>query len=156
MLSRENNINHVSSIVKKKIHALRKVSSDLDQFEQFNIAHGSIHSVLHYAAGTWLNKGLQDKFIRRLKVPSNATLQIVFGKKRQESRPLVLHSRANMLTPSQMALHIPGSFRQKVLANKFLKVLNTFAINQVSYEEENKCYNSHKRLETKNETFKIF
>jgi hypothetical protein len=72
-LSREKHIkyiNHVSSIVKKKIHALRKISSDLDQFELLNIAHGSIYSVLYYAAGTWLKKSFQDKFIRRLKVLS--------------------------------------------------------------------------------------
>ena len=99
---------HVSSIVKKKIHALINISSDLSQAELLNIAHGSIFSVLYYAAGTWLNEALQEKLLKRLKVLSNATLQIVFGKKRQECSTVELHSLAKMLTPSQIALNYPG------------------------------------------------
>jgi hypothetical protein len=51
-LSWENHINHISTIDKKKIHALRKISPELDQSELLNIAHGSIYYVLYYAAGT--------------------------------------------------------------------------------------------------------
>jgi hypothetical protein len=48
----------------------------------------------------WLNGGLQEKHRRRLKVLSNSTLPIVFGKRRQECSTLELHSLANTLTPS--------------------------------------------------------
>ena len=57
----ENHILCVSSIVKKKINALRKISLDISQAELLNIAHGSNFSVLHYAACTWLNEALQEK-----------------------------------------------------------------------------------------------
>ena len=107
-LSWEKHIVHVSIIVKKKIHALRRISSDLNQSELLSIAHESIYSVLYYAAGSWLNGGLHKKIVKRLKVLSNSTLQIVFGKKRQECSTLELHSLANMLIPEQMALHQPG------------------------------------------------
>ena len=88
------------------------ISSDLNHSELLSIAHGSIYSVLYYAAGTWLNVGLHKKFVKRLKVLSNSTLQIVFGKKRQECSTLELHS----LTPEQMALHQLGCLLQKVCA----------------------------------------
>ena len=61
-LSWENHIFHVSSIIQNKIHALRKISSYLSQAELLNIAHGSIFSVLYYAADTWLNEALQENF----------------------------------------------------------------------------------------------
>ena len=78
-LSWEAHIVHVFNIVKKQIHALRRISSDLNQSELISIAHGSIYSVLlYYAAGTWLNGGLHKKFVKRLKVLSNSALQIVF------------------------------------------------------------------------------
>ena len=83
-----------------------------------SIAHGLIYSVLYYAAGTWLNEGLKEKYLKRLKVLSNSTLQIVFGKKKQEFSTLELHRLANMLTPEQMALYQPGCLLQKVLAVK--------------------------------------
>ena len=67
-LSWENHILHVSSIVKKKKHALRKLSSDICQAELLNIAHGSFSSVLYFAAGTWLNEALQKKLLKRLEV----------------------------------------------------------------------------------------
>ena len=53
-LSWENHKLHVSSIVKKKIHALRKISSDLSQAELLNIAHGSIflYSTMQQALGS--------------------------------------------------------------------------------------------------------
>ena len=111
-LSWENHIVHVCNIVKKKIHALRRISSDLSQSELLSIAHGSIYSVLYYAAGTWLNEGLKEKYLRQLKVLSNSTLQIVFGKRRQESSTLELHRLANMLTPEQMSLYHWLSFAE--------------------------------------------
>ncbi len=77
--------NSYSNIVKKKILALRKISTDLNPSELLGIAHGSINSVLYYAAGTWLNGGLQEKHLRRLKVLSNPTLQIVFGKRNKNA-----------------------------------------------------------------------
>jgi hypothetical protein len=75
---------HIFNIVKKKIPALRKITTDLYPSELFGIAHGSIYSVLHYAAGTWQNGDLQEKDFRTLKVFSNSMLQIVFGKRRQK------------------------------------------------------------------------
>ena len=36
------------------------------------------------SAGTWLNEGLKEKFVTRLKVLRNSTLQIAFWKRRQE------------------------------------------------------------------------
>jgi hypothetical protein len=68
------------NIVKKKIRALRKISTDFNPSELLSNCHGSIHSVLYYAADTWLNEVLQEKHPRRLKVLSNSTLQIVFLK----------------------------------------------------------------------------
>jgi hypothetical protein len=134
-LAWENHVLHVSSTVKKKMHALRKISSDLSQAELLNIANGSIFSVLYYAAGTWLNEALQEKLLKRLKVLSNATLQIVFGKKRQECSTVELHSLANMLTPSQMALYYPGCLLQKVLAVKAPRDLYNLATKQVSFKQ---------------------
>jgi hypothetical protein len=67
--------------------------------------------LLYYAAGTWLNKGLQEKYLRR--VFFNSTLQILFGKRRQECSTLELRSLANMLTPSRMALYHPCVFLAK-------------------------------------------
>ena len=134
-LSWENHVVHVCSIVKRKIYALRRISSDLNQSELLSIAHGSIYSVMYYAAGTWLNEGLQEKFVRKLKVLSNSTLQIVFGKRRQECSTLELHSQAKMLTPEQMALYQPGCLLQKVLAMKAPGDLYTLAMSQVSYKE---------------------
>ena len=149
-LSWGSHITHISNIVKKKIHALRKISTDLNPSELLGIAHGSIYSVLYYAAGTWLNGGLQEKHLRRLKVLSNSTLQIVFGKRRQECSTLELHSLANMLTPSQMALYHPGCFLQKVLAVKAPRDLYTLAMSQVSYKERTKT-----TMVTKNWTSKV-
>ena len=91
-LSWGSHITHISNIVKKKIHALRKISTELNPSELLCIAHGPIYSVLYYAAGTWLNGGLQEKHLRRLKVLSNSTLQIVFGRRRQECSTLELQS----------------------------------------------------------------
>ena len=54
-LSWEKHIVHDSNIVKKKIHTLRQILSDLNQSELLGIAHGLIYYVLYYAAGTWLN-----------------------------------------------------------------------------------------------------
>ena len=95
-------------------------------------------SFFNYAAGTWLNGGLHKKFVKRLKVLSNSTLQIVFGKKRQECSTLELHSLANMLTPEQMALHQPGCLLQKVCASKAPTDLYSLAMSQVSYKERTK------------------
>ena len=149
-LSWENHIVHVCNIVKKKIYALRRISSDLNQAELLNIAHGSIYSVLYYAAGTWLNEGLKEKFVRRLKVLSNSTLQIVFGKRRQECSTLELHSLANMLTPKQMVLYQPACLLQKVLAVKAPGDLYTLAMSQVSYKER-----TNTTMVTKNWTSKV-
>jgi hypothetical protein len=60
-LSWGSHITHFSNIVKKKIHALRKISTDLNPFKLLGIAHGSIYSLLSYVAGTWLNGGLEEK-----------------------------------------------------------------------------------------------
>ena len=62
-------------------HALRRISSDLNQSELLSIAHESSYSVLYYGAGTWLNGSLHKKFVKRLKVLSNPALQIIFRKK---------------------------------------------------------------------------
>jgi hypothetical protein len=56
------------------------------------------NTVLYHTAGTWLNGGLQEKYLKRLKVLWNSTLQIGIGKRRQECSNLELHSLANMLT----------------------------------------------------------
>ena len=93
------------------------------------------YSILYYAAGTWLNTGLHEKLLCRLKVLSNATLRIVFNKKRQDIRTNELHSLANMLSPAQMALHSPGCLLQKVLALKTPSNLYDLASVQVSYKE---------------------
>jgi hypothetical protein len=69
-----------------------------------------IYPVLCFAAGTWLNGGLQEKYLRTLKALLNSTLQIVFGKRRQEYSTLKLPSLANMQTSSQMAGYHPGFF----------------------------------------------
>jgi hypothetical protein len=81
---------------------------------------------------------IKEKHLGRLKVLSNSTLQIVFEKKRQECSTLELHSLANMLTPSQMALYHSGCFFQKVLAMKATRDLYTLAMSQVSYKERTK------------------
>jgi hypothetical protein len=133
-LSWESHIDRISLSVKKKIHALRRLSTDLKQPELLNLAHGSIYSILYYAAGTWLNKGLHEKLLCRLKVLSNATLRIVFNKKKQDIRTIELHSLANMLSPAQMALHSPGCLLQKVLALKTPSNLYDLASVQVSYK----------------------
>jgi hypothetical protein len=74
-LSWGSHITHISNIVKKKIFALRNISTDLNPSELLGIAHGSIYSVLYYAAGTWLNGGLQEKYLRRL----NDKLDMLFS-----------------------------------------------------------------------------
>ena len=56
---------HVFNIVKKKIHALTGILSDLNQSELLRIAHGSIYSVMYYAARTWLNGGLHKKIVKK-------------------------------------------------------------------------------------------
>ena len=137
-LSWESHIDKISLSVKKKIHALRKLSTDLNQPELLNIAHGSIYSILYYAAGTWLNNGLHEKLLCSLIVLSNATLRIVFNKKKQDIRTIELHSLANMLSPAQMALHSPGCLLQKVLALKTPSTLYALASVQVSYKERTK------------------
>ena len=48
-LSWEKHIVHVSNIV--KIHALRRISSDLNQSKLVNNAHRSIYSVLYHTSG---------------------------------------------------------------------------------------------------------
>jgi hypothetical protein len=58
---------HLYLIIKKKIYALGKISTDLNPSELLGIAHGSICSVLYYAAGTRLNRGLQEKYLRKTK-----------------------------------------------------------------------------------------
>ena len=80
-MSWEAHINNISSNIKKKIHALRKISSDLYHSVCLGVAHGYIYSVLYYAAGTWLNDHLSIKLKRILKCLSNSTLMIVFGKR---------------------------------------------------------------------------
>jgi hypothetical protein len=60
-MSWEAHINNISSNIKKKIHALRKMSSDLNHSGRLSVAHGSNYSVLYYAAGTWLNDHLSIK-----------------------------------------------------------------------------------------------
>ena len=73
----EKHIVHVSNIVKKKIHALGRISPDLNQSELLTIPHESIYSVLYYAAGTWLNGGLHIFFSKDrkfLKIDRNAAL----------------------------------------------------------------------------------
>jgi hypothetical protein len=92
---------------------------------------------LYYAAGIWLNGGLQ-KIPQKPQVLLYSTLQIVFMKRRQECSTLELHSLANMLTPSEMALYHPGWFFQKVLAVSASRDLYTLAMSQVSYRERTK------------------
>ena len=94
--------------------------------------------MLYYAAGTWLNVGLHKKVVKRLKVLSNPTLQIVFLEKRQECSTLELHSLANMPTPEQMALHQTGCLLQKVCALKAPTDIYNLAMSQVSYKERTK------------------
>ena len=89
-------------------------------------------------------------FIRKLKVLSNSTLQIVFGKRRQECSTMELHSLANMLTPAQMAMHLPSCLLQKVLAMKAPRDLYKLAMSQVSYKEK-----TNKTMVTKNWTNKV-
>ena len=67
-MSGEADINKIFSNIKKKIHALRKISSDLNHSERLSVAHGSIYSVLYYAAGTWLNDHLSIKLKKILNI----------------------------------------------------------------------------------------
>jgi hypothetical protein len=60
-LSWRSHITHISNIVKKKKHTLRKISTDLNPLDLLGIAHGSIYSELYYATCTWLNGGLKEK-----------------------------------------------------------------------------------------------
>ena len=133
-LSWEKHIMHVFSKVTKNIHALNRFSSDFNQSELLRIAHGSIYSILCFAAKIWLNRGLL-KIIKRLKVISNLTLQIVLGKKRPVCSILELHSLANMLTPEQMALHQPGYLLQKACASKAPTDLYNLAMSLVTFKE---------------------
>jgi hypothetical protein len=61
-----------------------------------------------------------------------------------------LHSLANMLTPAQMAMHLPGCLLQKVLAMKAPKDLYKLAMSQVSYKER-----TNKTMVNKNWTNKV-
>jgi hypothetical protein len=45
-------ITHIFNIVKKKIQALRNISTDLKSSKLLGIAHGSINPKLYYAVGT--------------------------------------------------------------------------------------------------------
>jgi hypothetical protein len=49
-LSWGSHITHISNIVKQKIHIFRNISTDLNPYKLLGIAHGSIYSVLYYAA----------------------------------------------------------------------------------------------------------
>ncbi len=129
-MSWEAHINNISSNIKKKIHALRKISSDLNHSECLSVAHGSIYSVLYYAVGTWLNDNLSIKLKRILKCLSNSTLRIVFGKRIMDCDTQQLHSLAQMLTPAQMTFYSPGCFLQKTLATKLPVKLYEMAINE--------------------------
>ena len=71
----------------------------------------------------------------KLKNISNATLQIMFGKTRQECSTVEINSLANMLTPSQMALCYPGCLLQKVQAVKAPRDLYNLATKQVSFKQ---------------------
>ena len=134
-MSWEAHINNIASNIKKKIHALRKISSDLNHSERLSVAHGSIYSVLYYAAGTWLNDHLSIKLKRILKGLSNSILRIVFGKRIMDCDTQQLHSLAHMLTPAQMTFYSPGCFLQKTLATKLPVKLYEMAIQQVKYKE---------------------
>jgi hypothetical protein len=134
-MSWEAHINNISSNIKNKIHALRKISSDLNHSEHLSVAHGSIYSVLYYAAGTWLNDHLHIKLKRILKCLSNSTLRIVFGKRIKDCDTQQLHSLANMLTPAQMTFYSTGCFLQKTLATKVPVILYEMALQQVKYKE---------------------
>jgi hypothetical protein len=72
-LSWGSHITNISNIVKKKIHTLRKISADFNQSELISIAHGSIYSILYFAAGNWLNRGLQQKNFGKLKFLDSST-----------------------------------------------------------------------------------
>ncbi len=50
--------------MQKKIYTLKKISTDLNQYELLGIAYGLIYSVLYDAAGTWLNGGFKEKLLR--------------------------------------------------------------------------------------------
>ena len=81
-------------------------------------------------------EALQGQLLKRLKVLSNATLQIMFGTKRQEWSTVELHSLANMSTPSQMALYYPGCLLQKVLAIKAPEISTTLQQNKYLSNKE--------------------
>ncbi len=99
---------------------LRKISSDLNNHsERLSVAHGSIYSVMYYAAGTWQNVNLSIKLNRILKCLSNSTLRIVFGKRIMDCDTQQLHSLAQMLTPAKMTFNSPDCFcYKKTLATK--------------------------------------
>ena len=44
-----------STVIINMQNKLKRITSDQNQSELLSIAHGSIYSVLYYAAGTWLN-----------------------------------------------------------------------------------------------------
>jgi hypothetical protein len=71
-------ITHISNIVKKKIHALRKILTDLNPFELLGIAHQSIYSVLNYAADIWLN-GVYKKTFPKTQSSLIIIVPILFG-----------------------------------------------------------------------------
>ncbi len=106
----------------------KRISTKPNPSELLGIAHGSIYSLLYYAAGTWLNGGLQEKHLRKLEALLSSMLWIVSGKRRQDCSTLELQSLVNMLTPSQMALYYPGCFLKKVLAVKATRDLYTLAM----------------------------
>ena len=47
-----------STVIINMQNKLKRITSDQNQSELLSIAHGSIYSVLYYAAGTWLNGDL--------------------------------------------------------------------------------------------------
>jgi hypothetical protein len=108
-----------------------KKSSDLNHSERLSVAHGSIYSVLYYAAGTWLNDNLSIKLKRILKCLSNFTLRIIFGKRSMDCDTQQLHSLAHMLTPAQMTFYSQGCFLRKTLATQLHLKLYEMALQQV-------------------------
>jgi hypothetical protein len=128
-MSWEAHINNISSNIKKKIHALRKISSDLYHSVCLGVADGYIYSVLYYAAGTWLNDHLSIKLKRILKCLSNSTLMIVFGKSIMDCDTQQLHLLVHLLTPAQTILILV--FLQKTVATKLPVKLYEMALEQV-------------------------
>jgi hypothetical protein len=74
------NITHFSNIVKKKKYTLGTISTDLNPSELLDFFHGSIYSVVYYAAATWLNGGLKENKSKDSKFSICQCWRLYFGR----------------------------------------------------------------------------